>query len=106
MTNIVVIDIDELRKIIMETVKVAITTYAPSNSTENKEILSVKEASKFLDMQPKTIYNKVSSGEITPIRKGKRIYFERSYLNEWLRGEDSSQVAKNDVNNFLAKFKN
>lgn len=51
-----------------------------------EEPLNVEQAANFLDLEPSTIYAKVQAGEIPHSRKGKRLYFFRSELLEYLKG--------------------
>lgn len=57
-----------------------------SPTLENKdELLNVQEASKLLNLSVSTIYSKVCRREIPVNKKGKRIYFCRNELLEWIR---------------------
>jgi excisionase family DNA binding protein len=53
---------------------------------ENKdELLNIKEASNLLNLSVSTIYSKVSKREIPVNKQGKRIYFYRHELMEWIK---------------------
>ena len=53
---------------------------------ENKdELLNVEEASKLLNLSIPTIYSKVCKKEIPVNKKGKRIYFYRHELMNWIK---------------------
>lgn len=57
-----------------------------SITEENKnELLNVEEASKLLNLSVATIYSKVCRKEIPVNKKGKRIYFYRHELMEWIK---------------------
>ncbi|MFV8327922.1 helix-turn-helix domain-containing protein [Flavobacterium sp. ZS1P14] len=57
-----------------------------SDSRETKdELLNVEEASKLLDLSVATIYSKVCKKEIPVNKQGKRIYFYRNELMEWIK---------------------
>ncbi|KQO31348.1 DNA-binding protein [Flavobacterium sp. Leaf82] len=49
------------------------------------ELLNVEQASKLLNLSIATIYSKVSKKEIPVNKKGKRIYFYRHELMEWIK---------------------
>lgn len=51
-----------------------------------EQVLTLKEASSFLELSPATIYLKVSKREIPYSKKGKRLYFLKSDLIDWIRG--------------------
>jgi len=71
------------------------------NITEEKkdELLNVEEASKFLNLSVATIYSKVCKKEISVNKKGKRIYFCRYELMEWIKsGRIKTYIKmKNDI---------
>ncbi|WP_244307320.1 helix-turn-helix domain-containing protein [Flavobacterium fluviatile] len=57
-----------------------------STTAENKdELLNVEEVSNLLDLSVATIYSKVCSKEIPFNKKGKRIYFYKQELMEWIK---------------------
>ena len=45
------------------------------------------EAAKFIGITPRTVYHMVDRGELTVIRKGKRLYFRKSELEAAFRSE-------------------
>ncbi len=54
--------------------------------TENKDqLLNVEEASKLLNLSIATIYSKICKKEIPFNKKGKRIYFYKQELMEWIK---------------------
>ena len=50
-----------------------------------EELLSITEAAKFLNLSVATLYSKVSRNEIPVCKKGKRHYFLKSELMEWIK---------------------
>jgi excisionase family DNA binding protein len=57
-----------------------------SNVEENKEeVLNIQEASKLLNLSVSTIYSKVCKREIPVNKQGKRIYFYRHELMQWIK---------------------
>lgn len=49
------------------------------------ELLTIQQASKFLNLSVPTLYSKVSRKEIPVNKKGKRLYFSKSELVKWVR---------------------
>lgn len=49
------------------------------------KLLNISEASLYINLAVSTIYSKVSRNEIPVCKKGKRLYFCRSDLNDWIR---------------------
>lgn len=55
------------------------------NKTSNQnELLNIKEAAQLLSLKPATIYSKVCKREIPASKRGKRLYFSREALKNWL----------------------
>ena len=49
------------------------------------ELLDVKEASSFLSLSVSTIYTKVCRGEIPALKPGRRLYFDKNELVNWIK---------------------
>jgi len=49
------------------------------------ELLNVKEASSFLNLSVSTIYTKVCRGEIPALKPGRRLYFDKNELIDWIK---------------------
>ncbi|WP_374756665.1 helix-turn-helix domain-containing protein [Dyadobacter luticola] len=54
--------------------------------------MTISEAAKFLSLSTSTIYSKVCKMQIPVHKKGKRLYFERRELSEWIRGGQRKTV--------------
>lgn len=50
-----------------------------------QEILTIKEAGSLLKLTVPTLYGYVSRNEIPFAKKGKRLYFSKDELTEWIR---------------------
>jgi excisionase family DNA binding protein len=84
MENLIIIQIskDELRSIIREEIQKL--KLQAENSQHDNDYLSVTEASEYLGIAKQTIY-KYTSERFIPFKKvGKKLYFKKSELNEWL----------------------
>jgi len=59
-----------------------------NNSTQidDEKPLNIIQAAAFLDLQPGTLYNKVYNKEIPYNKKGRRVYFFRRDLINYLNG--------------------
>jgi excisionase family DNA binding protein len=71
-------------------------------SAEPEKLINVDEAAEFLDLTKPTIYTKVSRGELPYIKKGKRIYFQKSKLLEYYK-QGSKEPIEAKVNEYFAK---
>ena len=56
----------------------------PVGQGHKDELLTISEASKFLNLAVPTIYSKVSRNEIPVNKQGKRLYFYKSELLQWI----------------------
>lgn len=56
-----------------------------SSIRKNDELLSINQASKLINLSVATIYSKVSRNEIPVNKVGKKLYFYRSELEDWIR---------------------
>jgi len=52
---------------------------------EQDEIMPVAKAAIFLDLAVPTVYSKVCRKELPVNKRGKRLYFYRSELTEWIK---------------------
>jgi len=71
-----------------------------SISEENEdELLNVEQASKLLDLSIATIYSKICKKEIPFNKKGKRVYFYKHELMQWIKsGHVKTYIEiKNDI---------
>ncbi len=59
---------------------------------EYRKVMSIHEVAKYLDISIGTIYKKTSTRQIPCIRKGKRLYFMKHDIDNWLmEGRQSTQ---------------
>lgn len=72
--------------------------HKPSLTSENQnsdKLLTVEEAADFLNLTKPTIYSKVSKGELPYMKKGKRLYFSKDELLDYIksgRKETKSEI--------------
>ena len=67
----------------VEDIERMVTNLQP-NVTDENELLDVKEAAHFLKISVASLYTKVSRKEIPVSKPGKRLYFNRAELREWI----------------------
>lgn len=67
----------------MERIELLLKSITPDSKPDD-ELLSITEASKFLNLSVATLYSKVSKNEIPVFKKGKRLYFSKSELIAWI----------------------
>lgn len=50
-----------------------------------EKLLTIQEAADFLNLSVPTMYSKVSKGELPVMKRGKRLYFSRTELLDYLK---------------------
>ncbi len=63
-----------------------------SNDPDSR--MNVKETADFLDCSVSTIYGLVFRRQIPHEKKGRRLYFQKSVLNEWLKKGNRPTVSE------------
>jgi excisionase family DNA binding protein len=100
------ISIEEFREIIREEIHCAFKQLDFGSSTEAfDEILDVNKACQFLGVSKSTIYKKTSEREIPHSKVGKRLYFKRSELIEWISEgrQKTTRDIEMDAERYLAR---
>lgn len=94
--NIILTSKEELTELISNAVKAVIpdTFSFQKKEPPKKEVFGINEASELLGIAKPTIYTKTSKGEIPHYKKGKKLYFKRSELLDWL--EDGKRKTLNE----------
>ena len=77
------------------------------SSPEADELLTIAQAAKFLNLSTPTIYGKVSRNEIPVNKQGKRLYFYKSELAEWIKSGRKKTFAeiKQEAEEYLGNRK-
>ena len=73
MEKIILTSPEALEALIESSVKRALTAQTSSNSSNNPEHFTVKQAAAFLDLAPQTIYGLTSRNEIPHYKRGKKL---------------------------------
>jgi len=68
----------------VERIELLLARLEPKEADEN-ELLNIEEAAAFLKVSVAALYTKVSRQEIPYSKPGKRLYFNRIDLKEWVR---------------------
>lgn len=58
-------------------------------------LMNIQEVAEYLSLSVSTIYGKCHSNDIPRIKKGKRLYFLKNDIDEWLAG--SKQKTNDDI---------
>lgn len=93
---------DDLQSIIIDSVNACLKYNSTDEKVrKGKDLLSIEEAAEFLNLSKPTLYRLVSERNIPFAKKGKRLYFSKERLTEWVEsGEVRTQAQiKKEVNN-------
>ncbi|NLI41356.1 MAG: helix-turn-helix domain-containing protein [Caldisericales bacterium] len=71
--------------------------------TDPEKLLTIQEAAEFLRLTVPTMYGKVSKGELPVMKRGKRLYFSRTELLEYLKNGHKNKTTKFNNPKYLAK---
>ena len=78
----------ELRNLIKITFNESLSELASKKTHDPSKLLSIKEASQFLNLAQQTLYGFTSQNKIPYIKKGKKLYFIKEELDKWLKNDD------------------
>ena len=79
------LSMDELRQMVQEEVKKVFQEFLESENIKlREEIMDADSTAQFLGVSKSYLYKLTSSMEIPRLKRGKRLYFKRSELIEWL----------------------
>ena len=84
MSNIILTTPSELESLIQASIRKIINEGKKDPPIISKEILTIDEASKFLNLAKQTIYGFTSKNLIPFIKRGKKLYFKKDDLDNWL----------------------
>jgi excisionase family DNA binding protein len=78
-----------------------------SKKEENK-LLNIKEVAELLKVTVPTIYGYTHKNSIPYMKKGKKIYFYKNEIDEWLREGKNNTINDLDIkaNKYLSRMKN
>lgn len=79
----------------------------PSNSSTEDIFMNIEETSKLIDLSVSTVYGLVHKNKIPYHKKGKRLYFLKSEILDWIKSgkiETTSEL-ESRANEYLSKNK-
>ena len=72
---------------------------------QSEQFLTIQQAAEFLCLTVPTIYSKVSKRELPFMKQGKRLYFAKSELSEYLKAGKKKTSAEMEAENYLVTTK-
>ena len=97
MSNIIITTPLELETLIQDTIRKAINEAKVDQTESCNELLTISEASNFLNLAKQTLYGFTSKNLIPFIKKGKKLYFRKSDLEKWLL--EGKQLTRTEIEN-------
>jgi len=92
---------DIFKKILcmLERIETMVKNISSEKSSEDN-LLTVDQTSKLLKLSVSTIYSKVSRKEIPAFKAGKRLYFSRDEIMDWIKSGKIKNIAeiRNEIN--------
>lgn len=87
-TVLISLPVEDLQSLIMDCVNSCLKHYpfSPAKAPESQDdILTVEQLAVFLDLTVPTIYSKTCKGELPSMKRGKRLYFSREKITDYLK---------------------
>lgn len=103
--NVPLIKLEPIFKRWMKEVQEESPPYHNQTVETQERLLTIQEASKFLNLAVPTIYSKVSRGELPVMKRSKRLYFSNMELMQYLKeGRKKSIVEiEHEAEEYLSK---
>ena len=93
-TILISIPVEDLQTLIIDSVNTCLKYHKGEvlEPKDSNDILSVPEASEFLNLAVPTIYALTSNRTLPHFKKGKKLYFSRATLTKWIESGKRSSV--------------
>ena len=75
--------------------------HALHSAEKQEQFLTIQQAAEFLCLTVPTIYSKVSRRKLPFMKQGKRLYFSKSELSDYLRRGKKETAAEMEADNYL-----
>ena len=84
MSSIIITTTTELEQLIDSSIRKALQEQTPQADNLTSEILTIKQASHFLNLAVQTIYGFTAKNEIPFFKRSKKLYFKKTELEAWI----------------------
>jgi excisionase family DNA binding protein len=97
MTNNIIIQFteEEFKRILKNCLSESLEANLANRPENSDKLFNVKEAATFLDIAAQTLYGYTSNRTIPFIKKGKKLYFRKSELDNWL--SEGKRLTKEEI---------
>lgn len=101
------LDSNQLQCIVQNAVRSVLIEQSETVATpshETKDLLTISEASTFINLAKPTIYGLVGQSKIPCMKQGKRLYFSRQELTAWIKSgrKKTAQDIEEEADNYLS----
>lgn len=84
-TVLISMTIEELQSVIINCVNTCLKyDKVEESNTDSDQVLNIEQTAEILDLKVPTIYGLVSRSAIPCFKKGKRLYFSKKDLSNWI----------------------
>ena len=108
-TILISIPVEDLQTLIVDSVSECLKFHESSKNEkkDSNELLNITQASELLGLALPTLYALTSSRRIPHSRKGKKLYFSKTELTEWVKSGKRKTVSEieTEAENFTSKKK-
>lgn len=80
-------------------------SHALHSAEKQEQFLTIQQAAAFLCLTVPTIYSKVSKRELPYMKQGKRLYFAKSELSQYLKAGKKKTSEELEAENYLTTKK-
>ena len=97
MSNIILTTPSELERIIAQAIEKALQFMKPTEQDNSDLYMGIEEASALVSLSKNTVYGMVSRREIPHYKRGKKLYFLKEELQNWIGSEkvlSASEIKK------------
>jgi excisionase family DNA binding protein len=99
----------EFQSLIEDSVRKALSHHTTDRSQpEADKLMTIEQAAAFLSLSVPTLYTQTSKAIIPCMKKGKRLYFSKDELTDWIkqgRKQSSSEITSERDNYLKASYK-
>lgn len=90
-------EVGEIKRMLLE--------MSNEHKPEPDQLLTIQQAGEFVNLSVPTLYSKVQRSEIPVSKKGKRLYFSKQELTEWIKSGRKKTLAETakEAENYVKK---
>lgn len=95
------LSIPEIKQLFRQELENYFANQQPPKTEEADQLLTIDEAAEFIKLSKPTVYSLVSRKEIPHSKKGKRLYFSKQELKDWInsgRKKTNAEIAEEATN--------